>query len=245
MIGVERHQRRRLATKGHELDLVGSAIVVNEDSRSHVSSHQAVFRQIDCQHHSIELTYHRDPPLPGKVRAASAAPPEGTSPTDEVATPCQGGAWWLQPVGGSLRWLHAMRVLLFLVALTGVALVVGCAPQQPAFNPPYEEVDLSVVDAQVGFLTADDVAGRSYAGINVTVLENGTPGADITVYLLPLAPANSIDAYPHASTDNEGHVSFDKVPTGASLKVWAELTVPRSATVLLSAGTLTEATLGE
>jgi hypothetical protein len=134
--------------------------------------------------------------------------------------------------------------MLVLVVPAAVALVVGCATQQP-FEPPYEEVDLSSVEAQAGVLTADQVAGRAYAGVNVTVLESAAPVAGVVVRLLPVAPENLLDTYPHATTEGDGHVRFNKVPTGASLKVRAELAAPQSANVSPTAGVLSEFTLGE
>ncbi len=114
----------------------------------------------------------------------------------------------------------------FIVVLVVLATALGgCATQQPAPDPGGTQPvipSLTEVRAQQGHVPDDAAAGTQLAAINVTVTLGGAPAGGVRVVLHPVTLEKPLDQYPNARTDDQGRVSFDRVPVDDNLRLRVE-----------------------
>jgi hypothetical protein len=124
-----------------------------------------------------------------------------------------------------------------------LALTVGCSGGGVT-NPDDDdntETSLTGVTAQAGLVTAGQLAAGT-AGVNVTVTDSGAaPIAGLVVYLTPSSMGHALSSYPNATTDAQGQVGFQDVPTDSNLRV--RVTLPNAGAQAVPVGSLTAGAL--
>jgi hypothetical protein len=60
LVGIQGNERYGFPIQGDKFNFITLTLIMNQNHRSHITGLQTMFRQIDCQHNSLQFLNHPD-----------------------------------------------------------------------------------------------------------------------------------------------------------------------------------------